>query len=66
MVRGNRKTSRPNAARPRKPISAPSRPIAAARSMLRAPMFWPTRVEIAIDSPIAGIMTTCSTFEPTP
>ena len=34
MVRGNRKTSRPNAARPTKPISAPSRPIAAARSML--------------------------------
>jgi hypothetical protein len=39
MVRGNRKTSRPNAASPPKPISAPSRPIAAARSMLRAPMF---------------------------
>ena len=23
-------------------------------------MFWPTRVEIAIDRPIAGMMTTCS------
>ena len=38
----------------------------AARSMLPAPMFCPTSVEMAIDSPIAGIITTCSTVEPTP
>ena len=31
-----------------------------------APMFWPTRVEIAIDRPMAGTMTTCRMFDPTP
>ena len=41
-------------------------PIRAARSMLPAPMFWPTSAETAIDSPIAGIITTWSIVEPTP
>ncbi len=29
-------------------------------------MFWPTRVETAIDRPIAGMVTTWITVEPTP
>ena len=37
-----------------------------ARWILPAPMFWPTRVETAIDKPIAGIVTTCKMLDPTP
>ena len=33
---------------------------------IAAPIFWPARTEIAIDSPKAGMITTCTMLEPTP
>src|ERR1017187_6529733 len=49
-----------------KPQRAPKTVTRAARFMLPAPMFWPTKVETAIDRPMAGIVTTCKIFDPTP
>ena len=56
----------PASVRMTKPSTVPSQVMRDARSMLPAPMFWPTSVETAIDRPIAGIVTTCRIVEPTP
>jgi hypothetical protein len=49
-----------------KPEAAPNVATRAARWTLPAPMFWLTSVETDIERPIAGIVTNCKMFEPTP
>jgi len=46
--------------------SALKRAMAAARSICPAPMFCPTRVDVAIERPMAGMMTKLRTLKPMP